>query len=324
MSAWLFGVALALLTGSAATAYLWLIRRRDDETAAGLLAVAGLRWRDFSRLVLEAMGARGLTRAAAINEEPQEHSASFILSGQGQRWLLACKHGSAYRIGSAMMEELAADVRLHGAGSGILVTEGTVDKGGLSKAEKYNIEVLDGARLWPEIRPLMDNTLLQRISSNAAERARRHTVIAWMAAITLGILAAVTLPSVHDDAPVQAAAGGLTPAPLTEDGGNSAGPVPGSPAAAAPGARLAPRSEEDVAKDRAAISLALSNTSGISRGLWISKSTLSIDRNIAEREAWLIVCSQLAKYPDLSLTRVQMNAPPGSTDPVRWRQCGTF
>lgn len=318
MSAWFFGVALALLIGSASTAYLWLIRRRDDETSAGLLALAGLRWRDFSRLVLEAMGARGLTRAAAINEEPQEHSASFILSGHGQRWLLACKHGSAYRIGSAMMEELASDVRLHGAGSGILVTEGMVDKGGLAKAEKYNIEVLDGARLWPEVRPLMDRALQQRISANAAERARRHIFIVWMGAITLGLLAAVALPSVQENAQPVAVDAGL----VTVQTAN--GPVSTPPSAVAPKAPVAPRSEEDVAKDRSAVSVALSDMPGISRGLWISKSTLSVDRNIAEREAWLIVCSQLSKYPELSLTRVQMNPPPGSTDPVRWRQCGTF
>ena len=52
MPAWLFGLAITLLVGIASTAYLWLVRRRDDETAAGLLALAGMRWRDFSRLVL--------------------------------------------------------------------------------------------------------------------------------------------------------------------------------------------------------------------------------------------------------------------------------
>ena len=67
MPAWLFGLAITLLVGAAATAYLWLIRRRDDETAAGLLALAGMRWRDFSRLVLEAMELRGLVRVDDIN-----------------------------------------------------------------------------------------------------------------------------------------------------------------------------------------------------------------------------------------------------------------
>ena len=176
MTAWLFGIVIALLVGMASSAYLWLIRRRDDETAAGLLALAGMRWRDFSRLVLDAMGTRGLERASAIVEEPQEHSASFMLTGQsGQRWLLACKHGSAYRIGSATMEEMASDVRLHSAQGGILVTEGTLDKTGLEKAQKHNIEVIDGRHLWPTVKPLVDEALRDRIVENASAHARAAT-----------------------------------------------------------------------------------------------------------------------------------------------------
>lgn len=314
MSSWLFGAAIAVLVGSVSTAYLWLIRRRDDETSAGLLALAGLRWRDFSNLVLSVMAARGLERAAAINEEPQEHSASFILSGQGMRWLLACKHGSAYRIGSAAMEELASDVRLHGASSGILVTEGTVDKGGLVKAEKYRIEVLDGARLWIAARPLMEKSLQERITSNASERARRHIGIVWLAAVTLGIVSAVALSNVAGDSAAVEASGTGT--------GASSSPVAVAPAVAQIPAPAAPRTELELELDRAAISETLSGTAGISRGVWITKSTLSVDREIAEKEAWLLVCTIISKYPDLALSRVQMNPPPGSTEQVRWRQCG--
>ncbi len=312
MSYWLFGAAIALLVGSVSTAYLWLIRRRDDETSAGLFALAGLRWRDFSRLVLEAMAARGLERAAAINEEPQEHSASFILSGQGKRWLLACKHGSAYRIGSATMEELASDVRLHGATSGILVTEGTVDKGGLAKADKYKIEVLDGARLWPEIRPLMEKSLQERITTNASERARRHIGIVWLASVTLGLVSAVALSNVGTDL---AGPRGVSPGAQISNGTSA----PAAPTDAVP---AAPRTELELELDRAAISASLSGMAGISRGFWITKSTLSVDREIADNEAWLLVCSVISKYPDLALSRVQMNPPPGSTEQVRWRQCG--
>jgi len=316
MPAWLFGVAIALLVGSASTAYLWLIRRRDDETAAGLLALAGMRWRDFSRLVLEAMGTRGLERASALVEQPQEHSASFMLTGQGKRWLLSCKHGSAYRIGSATMEELASEARLHGAQGGILVTEGTLDKGGLDKAQKHNIEVLDGRRLWPEVKPLVDGNLRQRIVSNATARAKRHIGIAWLGALTLGLASTLVFPNVIGRAtPPTSLDTSVTPAATA---GSATAAQLDAPVLTMP---VAPRSEAQLEQDRAAISRTLANTVGISRGVWISRSTLSVDREIAEQPAWELVCAELLAYPDLALTRVQMNPPIGSDEPVRWRQC---
>jgi len=314
MTAWLFGIVIALLVGMASSAYLWLIRRRDDETAAGLLALAGMRWRDFSRLVLDAMGARGLERASAIVEEPQEHSASFMLTGQsGQRWLLACKHGSAYRIGSATMEEMASEVRLHSAQGGILVTEGTLDKTGLEKAHKHNIEVIDGRHLWPTVKPLVDEALRDRIVENAGARARRHIGIAWLGAVTLGLASALAFLGVGGAATTSPAA---TVAPASTAAGPADPVVAQAPSAA--------RSETEIEQDRAAIGRALANTPGITRGVWISRSTLSVDREVTEAAAWELVCSQVLLYPDLTLTRVQMNPPPGSDEQVRWRQCASF
>ena len=79
--------------------------------------------------------------------------------------------------------------------------------------------------------------------------------------------------------------------------------------------------EAETEKHRAEISRKLSKIPGISRGVWISRSTLAVDRLVAEQDAWPLVCSQLYAYPDLALTRVQMNPPPGSDEQVRWRQC---
>ncbi|MET0892269.1 MAG: restriction endonuclease, partial [Pseudoxanthomonas sp.] len=182
MPAWLFGIILTLLVGTATTAYLWLIRRRDDETAAGLLALAGMRWRDFSRLVLEAMELRGLVRIPSAHEEKQEHSSSFMLAGMGEQLLLACKHGSAYRIGTAAVDEFASEIRLRGAHGGILVTEGVLDKGGVEKAAKHNIEIIDGPLLWPAVKPLVEGNLQRRIVGTASARARRHIGIVWLGA----------------------------------------------------------------------------------------------------------------------------------------------
>lgn len=328
MPAWLFGSVITLLVGAVTTAYLWLIRRRDDETAAGLLALAGMRWRDFSRLILEAMELRGLERIPTAHEDNQEHSASFLLSGQGKQLLLACKHGSAYRIGSAAVDEFASEIRLRGVQGGILVTEGVLDKGGVEKAGRYSIEVIDGPLLWPTVKPMVEGNLQRRIAGNASSRARRHIGIAWLGAFTLGLASASAFPgrlapeSKPAPAPVAAA-----PAPSVPDKPTAvapsivATPKP-APATAARAAGVTEAAvEADTEKHRAEISRKLSKTPGIIRGVWISRSTLSVDRAVAEDAAWPLVCDQLKAYPDLQLIRVQMNPPQGSAEQVRWRQC---
>ena len=328
MPAWLFGSVITLLVGAVTTAYLWLIRRRDDETAAGLLALAGMRWRDFSRLVLEAMELRGLERIPTAHEDNQEHSSSFLLSGQGKQLLLACKHGSAYRIGSAAVDEFASEIRLRGVQGGILVTEGVLDKGGVEKAGRHSIEVIDGPLLWPTVKPMVEGNLQRRISGNASSRARRHIGIAWLGAFTLGLASASAFPgrlapeSKPTAAPVAAA-----PAPSAPDKPTAvapsivATPKPAPATAARAAGVTQAAAEADTEKHRAEISRKLSKTPGIIRGVWISRSTLSVDRAVAEDAAWPLVCDQLKAYPDLQLIRVQMNPPQGSAEQVRWRQC---
>lgn len=313
MPAWLFGLAITLLVGSAATAYLWLIRRRDDETATGLLALAGMRWRDFSRLVLDAMYQRGLHTITSDKEDPQEQSASFLLGRNNERWLLACKHGSAYRIGSAAVDELASDIRLRGANGGILVTEGLLDRGGRDKAQKYGIEILDGSRLWPEIRPLVDPTLSKRLSKAANARAYRHIGIAWLGSVTLGAASIAAFSSNLPQAP--AAAPTVSPAAAAEPAAIQV-PVATQPVIHEP-------TQEELEQQRIAVAKALGFAKGLSHGLWITQSTLSVDRTIPEAEAWPLICREVELYPYLRTVRVQLNPPPGSDEPVRWRQCKT-
>ncbi|HLM53566.1 MAG TPA: restriction endonuclease [Pseudoxanthomonas sp.] len=310
-------MAIATLVGSAATAYLWLVRRRDDETAAGLLALAGMRWREFSRLVLEAMRRRGLELAPADDQESQEHSASFMLTGQGRRVLLACKHGSGYRVGSAMMEEIVSEVHLRSAHSGILVTQGTVDGSGLDTAGKHGIEVLDGARLWPEVKPLVESKLRQRIVGDAAARAGRHIGIWWLGALTLGVASALAFMSVVGESTESKLPQATAPAtPVTAE---EPALATATPEAVATPATLP--SESELEQDRLEVSRALAKVPGVSRGVWISRSTLSVDRIVAEDAAFRLVCAELGRYPALALTRVQMNPPAGSGEQVRWRQC---
>lgn len=315
MSIWLLGLAVTLVSGIAATAYLWLVRRPRDEMSYGLHALSGLRWREFSKLVLAAMAGRGLVEASPEPQESREPQSTFLLERGDERWLLSCKHGSAYRIAAAPVQELAASIRLGAAQGGILATEGKVEKEGRDAAQGTNIELLDGPRLWPQVRHLIEPALREQIAQYASGRAKRHTGISWLGAVALGALAMVTWSSGH---------------PASTDNAPPASPPPpavrpsATPAATAPQAAFREPTEAELEAQMRDVLKALSKTPGITRGVWQTKLTLSIDRVASEKDIWPWICLELERYPALRATRVQLNPPPGSSEPVRWRQCKTM
>jgi hypothetical protein len=312
MPVWLPGLALTLLIGIAATAYLWLIRRRNDETAAGLHALSGLRWREFSRLVLDAMARRGLAETAPDGQGSREPQSTFILNRDGKRWLLSCKHGSAYRIAAAPVVELAAGVRLSSAAGGILATEGRVEKEGREAAQGNNIEVLDGPRLWPEVKPLIESSLRDEIIGYASARAKRHIGISWLASVAAGALVTVALVNY-----------------LPMDTDEAGAPIASAPAPAAPASTgtvtIAPYpTDEELADQRAEVLQNINRTPGLARGFWQTSLTLSVDRIATEQEVWPLICKEVERFPALRNVRIQLNPPSGSDEPVRWRQCKTM
>lgn len=322
MSTWLLGLAVTLVIGSAATAYLWLVRRPNDEMSYGLHALSGLRWREFAKLVLAAMERRGLAEASAGPHESREPQTTFLLVRGDERWLLSCKHGSAYRIAAAPVLELAASIRLGTAHGGILATEGKVEKEGRDAAQGNNIELLDGPRLWPEVRDLIEPALRDQILHYAAARAKRHIGIAWLAAVTAGVIAVVSSADPLSR-PEASGPGGAPVASPAADARPGTAPPAAVPATPVPEAFKEPTPEELEAQMRAVLK-ALSKTPGISSGAWQTKLTLSVDRIASEKEVWPWICLELERYPALRTTRVQLNPPPGSGEPVRWRQCKTM
>ena len=317
MSIWLLGLAVTLVSGITATAYLWLVRRPRDEMSYGLHALSGLRWREFSKLVLAAMAGRGLVEASPEPQESREPQSTFLLERGDERWLLSCKHGSAYRIAAAPVQELAASIRLGAAQGGILATEGKVEKEGRDAAQGTNIELLDGPRLWPQVRHLIEPALREQIAQYASGRAKRHTGISWLGAVALGALAMVAWSSGHP-ASTGNTPTASNPAPTVRP---SATPTP---AVTAPQAAFREPTEAELEGQMRDVLKALSKTPGITRGVWQTKLTLSIDRVASEKDIWPWICLELERYPALRATRVQLNPPPGSSEPVRWRQCKTM
>lgn len=313
MPIWLLGLAVTLVIGVVATAYFWMVRRPRDEMAYGLHALSGLRWREFSKLVLVAMERRGLVEASPEPHESREPQSTFLLARGEERWLLSCKHGSAYRIAAAPVVELASSIRLGAAQGGILATEGKVEKEGRDAAQGTNIELLDGPRLWPEVKPLIEPALHLQVTGYAAARAKRHIGIAWFGAVAAGAVAMVALGNVLDSrqaspTPTVVPTPANAPAPAA---------VVGKPA----DAPFREPTEEELEQQMRAVLQALTKTPGISSGVWQTKLTLSVDRTGTEKEVWPWICLELERYPALRTTRVQLNPPPGSDEPVRWRQC---
>lgn len=315
MSIWLIGLAVTLVSGSAATLYFWLARRPRDEMSYGLHALSGLRWREFSKLVLAAMAERGLVEAVPEQQESREPQSTFLLARGEERWLLSCKHGSAYRIAAAPVQELAASIRLGAAKGGILATEGKVEKEGRDAAQGTTIELLDGPRLWPEVRHLIEPALLDEITRYASGRAKRHTSISWLGAVTLGALAMAVWSGTHP-APSQETR--VAHAPVAAKPASTAAVVP------VPQESFREPTDAELEMQMANVLKALSKTPGITRGVWQTKLTLSIDRTASEKEVWPWICLELERYPALRASRVQLNPPPGSSEPVRWRQCKTM
>jgi len=344
MLPWILALLSALLTCTLAIVYLWWVKRRRTEMQLGLQALAGMHWREFSTLIKRMLRERrGLREVADPTDEVREPSSDFLLSDGPNTWLVSCKHGLAYRIGTAAVNELGAVARLGGAKGGLLITEGRVERDGLAAAEKQSVEVLDGPRLWPLLQPYLPAEIETRVRSTARLEALRRIAISALGAVTLGLLVGLGLQGLHvetsadavDSTPPPAAA---APAPVAADVQPAAAPVadakdvpaPAAPAEAAPAAPVDNGRNElnpDIAtldRYQAELARALAHQPGIASGVWLTRQTLAINRTGELEAVWPRVCQEVLRYPALRNVRVQLNARPGVDEPVRWRQCVTY
>jgi hypothetical protein len=344
MLPWILALLSALLTCTLAIVYLWWVKRRRTEMQLGLQALAGMHWREFSTLIKRMLRERrGLREVADPTDEVREPSSDFLLSDGPNTWLVSCKHGLAYRIGTAAVNELGAVARLGGAKGGLLITEGRVERDGLTAAEKQSIEVLDGPRLWPLLQPYLPAEIETRVRSTARREALRRIAISALGAVTLGLLVGLGLQGLHvessapavDSTPPPAAS---APAPVAPDVQPDAAPLadaedvpaPEAPAEAAPAAPADNDRNElnpDIAtldRYQAELARALSHQPGIASGVWLTRQTLAINRTGELEAVWPRVCQEVLRYPALRNVRVQLNARPGVDEPVRWRQCATY
>lgn len=295
----------------------------------GLQALAGMHWREFSVLVKRMLREqRGLRELNDPCEESREPSSDFLLSDGPNQWLVSCKHGLAYRIGTAAVNELGAAARLAGARGGVLLTEGRIERDGRSAAEKQAVEVLDGPRLWPLLQPYLPGDIEARVRASARHEALRRIAIAALGSVTLGLLVGLGLQGLHMEEARPVATAPIAAAPAVASATEPA------PAAAAP-ATAPPPSDTDARRNpnpdaatldryQAELARALAGKPGIASGVWLTRQTLAINRTGELDAVWPRVCEEVLHYPALRNVRIQLNARPGVDEPVRWRQCATY
>lgn len=307
---------VTLLLGAAATAWLWLVRRRQEETAAGIAALADMRWREFARLVVEALRTRGFEAESV--EQTLEHGpqAEVHLRREGRPWLLSCKLATARsRLGVASVRELADAVRFNGAAGGILATPARID----AEARKAagGLEFYDGNALWALVGPMLPASLRDDITANARRQSVRETALAWAGAVVVGVLVGFVPVMTSEETPV-------VPAPSRATAPAAPALAPHAPVATDPA--LAPPADPNREQfERGEVIHAIAALPWVDRVLWSTNSTLMIhQREDVEQLQVQEVCSVLARYDALRASRLQLQPPAGSERKVRFLQCRSY
>lgn len=317
MPALLIALAVFLLVGLGG--HVWLRRRMpaatpDDDRQAGLAYLASLRWREFTRLVLALMRTRQyrVLRSDGQADDVPADGGDILLEREGQRTLLACKYGTGAVVGSQPLMGLAKAAELRGATHVIVVSPGRFDDEARRLGEQQGIELIDGEALWPQLRPLVDASALP-LPKRATPPL--HQAAPWLVALVLAALAGWLAAPGEEPAETVA-----TGAPATV----ASAPRPAAPAAAAPASSPAPSDPAELERRRKEAADAISTLPGVARALWSTQSTLLVYLASEDADPLPQLCPLLVRYEELAPSRVQLQPPPDSHRPVRFRQCRTF
>jgi restriction system protein len=322
----LLGLVIGLLTGLIASFLFGLWRPGGSEATAGLQALCGLKWRDFSHLVEDLLRERGF-KSGDEERRPGEGGFDLMMTRGTSQYLVECKNSATHRVTVASLSDLAGLVAHQGAEGAVLATTGNVEPAALALAPSRRVELIAGTELWRQIKPWIPPELRDEIQLRArtafARRAAGSLAIALAAGVACGAIAA----SLRGPAATVTAADNATArAPQPPIAVPTATPPAalGIPAAM-PDASL---TEDQLAARRASAALELRGNPTVQNAIWATKSTLVVtlhQAGVAVPDSMFDeACRVLVQYEELRYTRVQVESPAldaAATPNVRWRQC---
>lgn len=142
--------ALCLL-GAAASAIRRHKRKRllADTSGNAAGALAGMTWREFEMLIGEAFRREGyrVVETGGEGGEGADGGVDLVLSKDGEKFLVQCKHWKAFKVGVEVVRELYGVMAAVGAAGGFVVTSGTFTREAIEFADGTNLELIDGRLL---------------------------------------------------------------------------------------------------------------------------------------------------------------------------------
>ena len=301
-------------------------RRRRVETETGIQSLASMKWRDCIALVLEVLGRDG------YKEEPGfkptgDGGTEFLLLRGDERVLLGFKLGTAYRIGEANVRDFAKGLKAQGATRGILLTLGSIEDSVRDLAKLHAVDLIDGATIWPRVRPFIPANALDHVRLQVATQTRNGLWIGFASSLLLGmatfLFASQSSPEADSSATVVTTA--VAPRAVAAQPRVDAAAVMRSAAAAeAKRAEVAALTDVQRAARRSMSAKQISTIAQVAHATWPTESTLELSLKQTDGiDANLIaeVCKVLGQYEEIRLTRLQIDPPANSNETVRWGQC---
>jgi hypothetical protein len=303
-------LALTVAIGGAATTWLWFVQRPRLEREEGLKLLAAMRWREFSRLVVDGLRYRGFEPESIEDAVERGQDSVIHLKRDGKEWLLACKQGLNYRITTTVVGDMTDAVRFHGAAGGLVATPGTSEHAA-RKLANGRIDLFDGETLWPIVLAQLAPGVRDELAGKSQQAATRQMVVAWAAALALGLAAAFVMRN-RGPAPDPVAPATVTaPRPA----------APAVPAVASVPIAPAPVSDHE---QRDEVIRMVSTLPGVERAMWSTRSTLLVYLADETADPVRNVCEVVKKYDALRTSRLHLQPPAGSTRPARFLQCATY
>jgi hypothetical protein len=300
-------------------------RRLLLETEVGVQSLANMKWRECIGLVLEALQKEGY-REDRADRHVSDGSAEYLLTRGNEKILLSYKHGTAYRIGEANVRDFANGVQMQGATSGMLITLGAAEGVARDLAKRYAVQVIDGPALWPKVQGYVPVSISAHVKSVASEQTKKGLWIGAAACVALGIVTFIAGDIMSPDTSsaqsfdkFKVAATAASSAPVVED--PTVKQINDTARAMAAVANL---TDQQRAERRVKAAKEVSAIVQVASAGWSTQSTLQLNLKQADGvDANLVaeVCRILTQYEELRFTRVQLDPPDTSNEPVRWRQC---